>query len=376
MKSKYLSFMVTGCLLVFLFGCWDQTSLKDVSLIKAQAFDVGTDNNLLKTTVALIETDSNVKIPTTNIIIAAEGTSVRDSRVNLDKKVGSELFASKNRVTLISRELAEIDMYALLDTNLRSPLSALAAKLAITDEKSGPVLHANPENNPLISDYLHELLVSEEKMGTIPVSDLQSTFSILYDDGQDLILPRITNLDEKAGAQITGTALFNNNHMTGTLNSDQTSLLLLLGDNKKGVHRITRKVHSFRSSSLYDYITADVMKTDRSLKISKSENDDHMFEIQIELTLKLNAIEYPANHLFKQKVIASLNEKLSKQLTEEANQILEVLKEANCDYLGIGRRVHAHFNSSWETINWKDVYPSIQMKVNVKTEIETHGIIN
>lgn len=374
MKSKLVICFNIICCSTFLFGCWDQTLLKDVTLIKAQAFDVGTDKNLIKTTISIIETDSNVKIPSGNVILSAEGASTRDTRTNLDEEVSSELFATKNQITLISSDLAKQGLYALLDANFRSPLSALSAKLVITDGKAGTILHTKPENTPLISDYLSDLIDSEEQMGVVPVVDLQRALTILYDDGKDLILPRLTILDGLVGAQIAGTALFNNNHMSGTLNTDQTSLLLLLGDNKKSAHRLTRKVHSFSSSSLYDYITADVMKAERSLKVAR--NDNNMFEVQIELTLKLNVIEYPANHLYKKQVIASLNEKLSKQLTEEANQVLEILKESKCDYLGIGRQVQARYNSSWKSMNWKEVYPAIQMQANVKTEIETHGIIN
>lgn len=375
MKDKTLAFILISCFSFFLTGCWDQSLLKDVSLIKAQAFDVGNNEDQIKTTIAIVETDTNVKIPTENIIVSAEGVSSRNSRVELDKEIANELFATKNRVTLISSELAKQgDIYALLDVHFRSPLSALSAKLAITDEESGEILQAHPENNPLISNYLYDLIVSEEKAGIIPVSNLQKTFTSLYDDGQDLILPRLTNLDEMAGAKITGSALFNNNQMTGTLNTDETTLLLLLGDSQKGEHRMTRKVHSDKESTLYDYITVDVLKSKRKLNVKRI--NQNMYDVEINLTLKLDANEYPADHIYEKDIVASLNEKLSKQFTKEANEILLSLQKANCDYLGIGRNVQARYHSSWTKINWKEVYPSINMKANITTEIETHGIIN
>ncbi|MBM0066792.1 Ger(x)C family spore germination protein [Alkalicoccobacillus gibsonii] len=375
MKYKLLTYILICCFPIFLTGCWDQTLLKEVSLIKAQAFDIGNDEDQVKTTIAIVKTDSNIKIPTENIIVSAEGVSSRNSRVELDKEIASELFASKNRVTLISSELVKQgDIYALLDVHFRSPLSALSAKLAITDDESGKILHAQPENNPLISNYLYDLIVSEEKMGIIPISNLQKTFTLLYDDGQDLILPRLTNLEEMAGAKITGSALFSNNRMTGTLNTDETTLLLLLGNSQKGEHRMTRKVRSNMESTLYDYITVDVLKSKRKLNVRRV--DQNMYDVEINLTLKLDAIEYPADHMYKKNTIASLNEILSKQLTREANEILLSLQKANCDYLGIGRQVQARYNSSWHTINWKEVYPTINMKANVTAEIETHGIVN
>lgn len=109
MQQRTLIIMLVS--LLFLSGCWDEQLLKDVALINSQAIDYDTDNDTVKLTIALVSGNSNEKVPTTTTIVSAEGKSIRDGRTELDKKVGSELFASKNQVTMFSRKLAEKDIY-------------------------------------------------------------------------------------------------------------------------------------------------------------------------------------------------------------------------------------------------------------------------
>ncbi|MFK3939550.1 Ger(x)C family spore germination protein [Alkalihalobacillus sp. NPDC078783] len=360
--------------LFFLSGCWDEQLLKDVALINSQAIDYNSENDTVKLTIALVSGNSNEKVPTNTTIVSAEGKSIRDSRTELDKKVGSELFASKNQVTMFSRELAEKDIYAALDGNYRSPLSALTARLAVIEGEAESILHAETENKPLISDYLRDLLISAEDTGAIPSVNLQNTLTTLYDDGQDIVMPRLKTVEQKAGAKIVGTALFSDRQMTGELNSEESILLLLLSNNKKGAHRMTRKVQTDEVDPLYDYVTVDVENMKRNLRVSKNELGD--FEVQIDLVLKMNANEYPGDDLYKRHVIKRLNTQLSEELTKEANIVLTKIKEANCDYLAIGRKVNAFYYSDWQNYKWKDVYPTIEMKANVDVEIIYHGIIN
>ncbi|MDQ0207757.1 Ger(x)C family spore germination protein [Alkalicoccobacillus murimartini] len=361
-------------LLLSLSGCWDEQLLKDVALIYVQAFDLDPESDKIDMTIAIVSGTSNEKIPTTTSIISAEGLSSRDARTELDTKLGSEIYASKNQVTLFSKKLAEQDIYSVIDGNFRSPLSALTARLAVVDGEAQPALHVQTENKPLISDYIRDLLISAEDIGVIPTASMQNTLAILYDDGQDIVLPIIKVLDKNKGVELTGTALFSDRKMSGELNTDETNLLLILAGSHKGEHRMTRQVHSNDKIKTYNYITIDVEQMKRNLQVQKNSMGD--FEVNIDLVLKVDANEYPADHLYKTDVVKKLNTTLSNQLTKEANEILNKLKEANCDYLSIGRRIQAFHPKDWKSMNWKDTYPTIEMNANVTVEIVYHGIIN
>lgn len=156
-----------------------------------------------------------------------------------------------------------------LDGNYRSPLSALTARLAVIEGEAEPILHAETENKPLISDYLRDLLISAEDTGAIPSVNLQNTLTTLYDDGQDIVMPRLKTVEQKAGAKLIGTALFSDRQMTGELNSEESIILLLLANSKKGAHRMTRKVQTDEVDPLYDYVTVDVENMKRKLRVKK-----------------------------------------------------------------------------------------------------------
>ncbi|MDQ0207339.1 Ger(x)C family spore germination protein [Alkalicoccobacillus murimartini] len=375
MRRLLIRFVICSCLFLCLSGCWDEQLLKDVALINAQALDIDTDTGIITTTVAVVSGTSNEKIPINTTIISANGHNTRDSRSELDKKIGSELFATKNEVTFFSEDLAKYDIYSVLDTNFRSPLSALTANLAIVEGEAKSILHVKTENMPLISDYLSGILLSGMEEGVIPLVNLQNTLTIVHDDGQDAVIPTLKVLDSKNGAELTGVGLFNGLQMTGKLNTDESILLLLLDGSKKGSHYITRKVNvNSDEKNLYDDVTVGVKNLERALNITK--NQDGQLSVKVDVVLKLNVTEYPHHHLEERKTIKRLNTELSEQLTNEANQVITKMQEAQCDYLGIGRKVHAFHDEIWKNNEWKDVYPSVDFKANVAVEITEYGIVN
>lgn len=53
------------------------------------------------------------------------------------------------------------------------------------------------------------------------------------------------------------------------------------------------------------------------------------------------------------------------------------MQAANCDGLGIGRRLIAMHPAVWESIKWKgEVYPNLPINVKVTVDIAGNGIIN
>ncbi len=84
--------------LLLMTGCWDERLVKDINLIYSQALDK-TDEGLIETTIVTIggaPNESGAQVSTQKpAIISAMGNTPRDSRMNLDRKVSGELYASK-----------------------------------------------------------------------------------------------------------------------------------------------------------------------------------------------------------------------------------------------------------------------------------------
>ncbi|AST96293.1 Ger(x)C family spore germination protein [Shouchella clausii] len=365
-------------ILLLLTGCWDQRLVKDINLIYSQALDQ-THDGKIETTIVTIgggtqnRTGAGPDVSTTPAIISGVGTTPRDSRIQLDRKVSGELFASKNRVTLLSRGLAEQNIYSMLDVHYRSPVSTTNARIGVVNGPAKDALHVKTAETPLISNYLGDLLNGLENTGHIPTTSLEDILSLLFDKGTDFVLPLLQVIDHH-NIELHGVALFNQNKMSGELNADQTLRLLLLDQKQDKEPRLNIKVSDDYAIKANNYATVDV--EDRQSRMKLTKNSAGQFQVSFDVELTLNVIEYPKDTLYIQENVDELNKRITAQLTKESEEVIQIIQAANCDYYGIGKHMRAFYYHDWQNTNWKELYPQIPISVNLNTKILYHGIVN
>lgn len=67
---------------------------------------------------------------------------------------------------------------------------------------------------------------------------------------------------------------------------------------------------------------------------------------------------------------------LSKEWTEHAEELMQRIQKANCDFLGIGRELNAYHHNLWTKLDWEKEYPQIKIEPHVQVEIVNTGILN
>ncbi|MEB5478431.1 Ger(x)C family spore germination protein [Shouchella clausii] len=366
-------------MLILLTGCWDQRLVKDINLIYSQALDQTHDGKIETTIVTIGGGTQNqsgagaADVSTKPAIISGVGTTPRDSRIQLDRKVSGELFASKNRVTLLSRGLAEQNIYSMLDVHYRSPVSTTNARIGVVNGPAKDALHVKTAETPLISNYLGDLLNGLENTGHIPTTSLEDILSLIFDKGTDFVLPLLQVIDHQ-NIELHGVALFNQNKMSGELSADQTLRLLLLDQKQDKEPRLNIKVSDQYTIKANNYATVDVEDRTSNMKLTK--NNAGQFQVDFDVELTLNVIEYPKDTLYIQENVDELNNRITAQLTKESEEVIQIIQAANCDYYGIGKHMRAFYYHDWQNTNWKELYPQIPISVNVNTKILYHGIVN
>ncbi|GIN12464.1 germination protein [Shouchella clausii] len=365
-------------MLLLLTGCWDQRLVKDINLIYSQALDQ-THDGKIETTIVTIgggtqnQAQAGADVTTTPAILSAIGTTPRDSRIQLDRKVSGELYASKNRVTLLSRGLAEQNIYSMLDVHYRSPVSTTNARIGVVNGPAKDALHVKTPETPLISNYLGDLLQGLENTGNIPTTSLEDILSLLFDKGTDFVLPLLQVIDHH-NVELHGVALFNQNKMSGELSADQTLRLLLLDHKQDKEPRLNIKVSDQYAIKANNYATVDVEDRKSNMKLTK--NNAGQFQVDFDVELTLNVIEYPKDTLYIQENVDELNNRITAQLSKECEEVINIIQARNCDYYGIGKHMRAFYYSDWQKTNWKELYPKIPISVNLNTKILYHGIVN
>lgn len=169
-------------------------------------------------------------------------------------------------------------------------------------------------------------------------------------------------------------ALFHDKKFTGEIVAGQNATELLYLNGEMGdLGRFILKVNPEEEQHQNQYISTNTFLKSQKLKV----NVDKQHNITVDINVKLNVtvLEYPVDGTFKEGEIEKLNKKISEQLTENANVIIRQLQQANCDYFGIGRKIMAYHPKTWNSIDWGETFPTIDVNAEVEAQIVGTGVL-
>ncbi|MBM7649105.1 Ger(x)C family germination protein [Bacillus ectoiniformans] len=353
---------------VFTAGCWDQRLLKESRLVYGSGFDLTEDGKIYTSSVIR---DFVNGVPT-NAVVHATGDTIRDTRIQMDRKVSGIFQPSKNRVFLLGEKVAKQDIYSFLDVFYREPNSSLSANLGVVKGKASDIIDMKATENTLIAEYLSEIIASEVQVTSIPNVNIQTVCTLMFDEGKDFFIPAFKKKGEEV--VLDGTAMFHKRSLTGYLTGEETTLLLIMQGEKAKTARYVTKISSGQKPNKNNYITYSFKKAKSNLKIVSSKPGNVQAEVTV--NTKISIVEYPQDHLIDPKVIVKLERKIEEQLTKKAEKTITKIQKANSDLLGIGRELIAYHNADWKQMKWDKEYPDITIIPKFNVEIVGHGIIN
>ncbi|WP_314591050.1 Ger(x)C family spore germination protein [Paenibacillus terrigena] len=372
---------VVMSILLFIAGCWDQDLLKDARLLYGGGFDFA-PNGKLRVTFVIQDVPAGEQQSPKNDIISAEGDTPMDAREHADDQISRHLRTYKSRFVLIGEDLAKQDIYPVLEVFYRDPKSALNARIGVAQGTAEDILSLKKVGNVLIAEEIDELIKSKEETTTVPKVTLEKIYPVMLDPGEDFALPYL--MEQGARVDVSRIAMFHNNKLTGTLSPEESSMYLLLKNSKGKEARFTQNMSTKGEMSTtednpqrrYDFLTFNVDKLKRKMKLKIQSGDQ--ITVHLKLKLKVSVIEYPKDRLEKKQVVAELNKRLSKEMTDLAQKTLEHMQKARCDGLGIGRQLMAFHPRVWkqQKEEWGSNYQNVKFAPVVQVEITKQGIIN
>jgi len=193
---------------------------------------------------------------------------------------------------------------------------------------------------------------------------------MFFDKGQDLVLPYL-NRDEKNGTPIAeGLALFNGRKFTGTTLGIKDSILLILA--AYGKADSARLSYIFEEEDKKTPLTIDIIRYKKKIKI---QEEGKSAKVYLNSTFEVNLDEYPLDHVSEKKVKNKLEEFLEKKIKSETLKMIKKCQDASSDPIGIGRKARASRSKIWKEGHWKEIYKTLDFKVDVNVKIIRSGIL-
>jgi spore germination protein KC len=357
-------------ILILLTGCWDERLLKDVRTVYLSGFDMDDKGDYFITALIRnlnISKSSRGERSTSNQLVKGKGKNIRETSLNVDQSVAGTFDPVKGRTIILGHNVASGDIYKVFDSIYREPRTNVNSKVVVTSGSAKKIIQHLSEKEKEKAEYFYELVTSSEDMTEIPIVTVQTICTYIFDEGKDFFLPYIGIDEEDQVVKVKGTALFHDRSFTGQyLSIDESKLLLLFMDKQDRKAILTDNVDQQEDAVL----SYNVKKISRKLKITKKNK----VNVDISLQLDVEVIDYPTEHLDNEKKIKSLNQQLSRQLTENADALFKKLADNRSDVLGVGRELIAFHPSIWKEIKGQNYYDKIVVNPKIKMNIIGSGV--
>jgi len=161
--------------------------------------------------------------------------------------------------------------------------------------------------------------------------------------------------------------------MTGTLDTKETTMFLILSDQVTKNSALNLKVTDDKEEHVKNFANVAIRHNKQSIKVHVEESN---IQVAVNVQLNVEIDEFASDNLQNDKKMRTLETQIEKALSELAEKTLQRMQEANNDSLGVGERLRAYHHDTWESINWEDMYPTIDISSTFKVDIVRHGIIN
>ncbi|MEV5029289.1 Ger(x)C family spore germination protein [Paenibacillus sp. LPE1-1-1.1] len=379
MRKKCFLAVCIGLFSMLLTGCWDLQLLIKKKMINGISFDAAKDGQLAGSVSAVIlKSKGSGQFEVKSEQFQATGDSVFNVGSIIDSMLPGTIEASKTHVLIVGEDLAKRGIMSLLEFFYRYPKGYLASDVLISKGLASEVLSFETTENSPAAYSIKQMVDGSESRTIVPKQNLFTLWSQITDPGVDAVLPMIHKTKNKA-LVVDSIALFNGTKFTGaSLSRDESTMLLLLMDklNKHAFMEIPLKQSSEESKfkeTTANMITFEARKVKRSFKVSVNKNTQ-----EIECSLKVDlygAISSSPSHMGRKIDREQLNQEISAILSKQAAEVASKLQKANCDALGIGRKLRVNHSNLWKNIVWKNKHKDVQLKPSIQVHITSTGVI-
>ncbi|WP_127580206.1 Ger(x)C family spore germination protein [Paenibacillus koleovorans] len=355
---------VLGIVLAFMLlpGCWDQKLLSNSIIMLAYGIDLS-ESGQLSSSLYLVSGENKIEVVTVN------GLTPRDTKMNANQRLAGNVEASKNRLILISDAAAKKGVYPYLDVFYRDPISALNAKIGIVEGSTERLLKLYSTKSTRL--LIEKLFVSSEEVSSSPVIDVQDLNRLISDDGTDAVIPYLA-VNDKDEVVVTGSAMFHREFLHGKLTLRESEMLILMRNKLKNAMRI--ETHTSDISGIRGFLSSNVVGADSKVRVSMKGGQ---VLASVDMDLRVQLVEYPERfYMEKSADLHELEVAYEKELEKQAVQVFKHLQQANCDALGLSRRLQSFHPRLWKSLDWEKDYAKVQFQPHIRVKIIGTGILN
>ncbi|MFC5653230.1 Ger(x)C family spore germination protein [Paenibacillus solisilvae] len=357
-----------------LCGCWDRQDINDKSFVIGVGIDGHKEN--IELTVELISPVKPAESlgsagggKSKSIVYSSVGTDLSDCMSKLQGKISRKLFWQHNGVILIGKNFAETDIKASVDYFARNTESRLRPMVVLAQGKAGDFFTSPTELENTSSEKIRELLTIQGYRKYI----LSYLLQRIKGDSDSFVLPMIKQTKQitkpKNSIQLNGLGIIQNNRLIGRLNlADSSNLLHLFNQTHFNNPLIT---HLEKEGS----ITIQVMHLNTKIQPRIKKN---RWQATVEIAYQCDIKENTTRESYDEPAtVLILEEEMKLEMKQRFERLINSWKKRGVDIFGFAETFHRGYPKEWNRIkqDWKDIFPTVVVDVQIKFDINRPGNI-
>ena len=361
MKNNILALILIGISFTSGFTI-TQRIVDDIFMVMIVGYDY-VDENLITGTA--VSPDYKADRTIENIALTDTASLIYENRDKLEAKSPRPLLSGKLEAALFNRELAEHGIIDYIDNLQRDPSIGARVFLAVFDGSTQKILSQSFKDMPT-GVYFSDLIEQSSKFDNLPVTNLHTFIYQYFAAGMDPLLPLLEETEEKnTKVNIKGLALFKDDKMVDEIE-------------KKDFLFFRSLYEHFDNGTMFIKFDDEERAFLSTIKASKKvtvKDEKSNFNPKVSITLKMNGMirEYSGEKI-NRRIINNYERQINEKIEKKTNEMIKHFQELGIDPIGIGDYV-SNYSRNWDEDKWKDIYPTLDITVNVEFTILEHGII-
>lgn len=379
-KLKQIFCILLCSILCCMTGCWDNKELDGLSIVIGVGVDTNKDPGDLDLSFEIATVENGSKNggdggggsgDSPYLIREAKNRFILGGMDSLRYESSRELFLHHNQVIIFGSDVAKTGLKNYLDAFMRNMQTRMEVWVLVAKNDARSIFTTETKQDKVTSVALSRMIENERQISThSSINMLQFTSRLV--DRSTAPVTLVVERKEKDGLQtlsFSGMAVFKDDILVGIMDMYQMQgYILSMG-----------KVNGGSVELITKYGNADLSITNSNCekKIILGENDSITYQLKIKTDLAVGELQN-FRSMSINKVVDVINQEAKKDLITKIKATFAESQRLQSDIYGIGAYIHKYYPKQWKNLedSWSSVYPTIQLDVDVETNVNYAGKIS
>ncbi len=374
MEKKLLIILNLIFLSLILISCWDMVEINERILVTSVGIDLnktGKGKGDYVITYVYPNIYAMGKEPTQKeerFVFSTISNTLFEASRHLATRIDKPFYFKHLKVIVIGEDLLRYPhlLEQILDGLNRDQRVNRKLKIAVAKGSAKEVLEIKPKQEPVTGGYLNDIIENTKRSSRFTPQTLTGLIKESEISGITLV-PKIEK--KKNELVISGGAILKDYKLVGWIGEEENKLLAIMKDKVK-----TELIDVPVENILLSYVVTGV-RTKRNVLVGR-KNIKATFDIYLEGYIQQYTLEKKKN-TFEDKFIEKAEKQIDKRVKNDTNKMIEHLQKTyRTDILGIGEYLSKHNPKVWKNIrkNWDEIFPNINIEVNITSKIRRTGL--